>query len=376
MLVLSSCLVSCVVALGLLMAPLIARSYFYLEPQPDADAGDVWEASPLVLDAPRLDQRYYQQRRSNATPARAATGNHSFSTEVVPRPKNSIFCVLEAKTVARDDAASTPYRFCSHFVVCCGAVDHSWLDVEGDSLSAAVSRLRSRHPDVQRVLGIGGPSANVTMMTRAIENRSKRARLVNNIVKTLSSLGFDWGSLVHVPRPEQLGRPETLGYFVEALCRLAARASLRTAVLLPAEPEIEAVVYEKSSSAKRRVRTTQSLLKDSNCSQGLSAAAFEFDTLKEDSAATEVRFRRIASRTELCGGGKGWKVRRSDGCVAASSGSLSWVAMDPQSDWGSWRKAHGVVIFDIEFDDILGKCGPPYSFTRSVYFALESNVGR
>ncbi|KAH8040719.1 hypothetical protein HPB51_012034 [Rhipicephalus microplus] len=418
MIVLSSCLVSSVTALGLLLAPLIARRYFYLKrAQPDADAGtaDVWEAP--VLDKPRFEQRYYQQSRSNATPRRAASGHRSFLAEVVPRPKNPIFCVLEAKTVAKEGVGSALYRFCSHIVVCCGAVDQSWLDVEGDSLSAAVSRLRSRYPDVQRVLGIGGPSANVTTMTRAMENSSKRARLVNNIVSTLISLGFDWGSLVHVPRPEQLqGRPETLGYFVEALCRLAARASLRTAVILPAEPDIEAVVYEsvrplRGSHYLTLIKMTEAAdarpfsASHSPCSifskfnhgagpekagkddaimsqgsklfAGLSAAAFEFDAVREGSAATEVlRFRRIASRTELCRGDKGWKVRRSDGCVVASSGSLSWVAMDPQSDWGFLSKVRGVVVFDIEFDDILGKCGPPYSFMRSVYLVLESNAGR
>ncbi|KAH6940001.1 hypothetical protein HPB50_023904 [Hyalomma asiaticum] len=414
-LVLSSCLVFSVAASGLLLAPLIARSYFHLESQPGAlyaDADDEQEphGTPFVLDAPRFDQRYYRPQRSNVTPAR-------FTAEVVPRPKNSIFCVLEARTVARDGAALTPYRFCSHVVVCCGAVDHSWLDVEGDSLSAAVAQLRASHPDVQRVLGIGGTSTNVTVLARAIEDRAKRARLVTNIVRTLSSLGYDWGSLVHVPRPEQLEGPQKLGYFVEALCRLAARASLHTAVLLPAEPEIEADVYESlralngshyltlikmthatgaryftagpppCSIFNKLINTagTENMDKNnaSTSQQGLdllvslSAAAFEFASVAEKGTASEVSFRRIASRAELCGGtGKDWHVRRSDGCVVVSSGPMTRVAMDPQSHWGSWRKARGVVIFDMKLDDTRGKCGPPYSFTRSVYFALESHAGK
>ncbi|KAK8777104.1 hypothetical protein V5799_029550 [Amblyomma americanum] len=310
------------------------------------------------------------------------------------------------KVAASSAALSAPYRFCSHVVVCCGAVDLTWLDVEGAYMGPAAASLKRSHPSVGRIMGIGGPSTNATVLSRALNNTGNLTKLVANIVRTVKRLGFDWGSLVDVRHPELLKKPEKLAHFVRALCLSAARESLQTAVVLPTDPGAEAELHESLRTVNAPRHLTLVKLTDATKLErlgtvpcpvpekvldafeveqavaqrprwfvALSAALAEYgDTVGGDDKAG-VRFRRLVSRAELCRG-KGWKVRRTGGCVVASSGSLSRVALDPHSDWGSWRKAQGVVIFDMRLDDTRGKCGPPYSFTRSVYFALESHAGR
>lgn len=413
---LSSCLVVTVGSLGLLLAPLIARNYYQTQAQSkttfagDTDAEES-DRAPVVLYAPKLEQE-----RRFTIPSRPGRPSGTARAEVVPPPKSTIFCVLEVGLAAGLAAASAPCRFCSHVVLCCAAVDPSWLDVDGMSLETAAASLRKHHPHVKRVLGIGDASMNETAFASAIDDSMSRTRLVANIVRTMKNLGFDGGSLICVMHPEHLEEFEKFVKFVKALCLLAAEVPLRTAVFLPSEHDAEAKLYEGVRSINVShyltliklthatnleqypprplpcptpgtffdAQKTEKELKRFEQRHGnatgppmflvtLSAAVLEFNASAEDNA--RVNFQRVVGRDGFCVD-RSWSLRRSDGCVVASAVATVRVGHDPQSDRGAWRRAHGVVVFDMNLDDTRGKCGPPYSFTRSVYFALETHAGK
>lgn len=397
-------------ALVLLLALSFSAFVLFCSPLPPAPIRPPSAALDTVGDgllrranAPsrRSSPRQRKFRKSTLTTTGAGTGNavrirsrdaaagleYPARRQEVQRKTKDLWCTYNGQSsffTVRD----LPLQLCRRVVHCCitllspGGRPGRLYDFEP---FLALKRSPALKP--QLFVGLGGPYQDTAVFETLYKNTDATSRLARNVVRFVASNHLD-GLLFYVT----VGGDVAFNVFSELHHASTSRGFL-AAVAVPFVEQVSRYIrgnlfpiirlppvlsrrWKAGCPAGAELRidpNVGSFLMQSVTFAGVKYRLASAEAAEEDAPGTLAG---TASYADVCTAVRlmGWKgiAARSGDCIAAHNGTQWMASLTPWS--GSLARAAngsgGIVILDVEMDDVHGACGHDFPLTRTVHSLL------